>query len=454
MVINNNVAPLGARDIALKAIEAYRRKKVWPDFLLKTFFEKYNIPQKDIALIWRIVGGVIQNMMLLDYYINFYSNIPLNKIHPTARDILRLSFYQIIFLDKIPYSAAVNQGVELAKKYLNPSAVKFVNAVLRKTAKDKQDNCLPEVKADTDLEKLSIKFSHPKWLVDEFIRALGIDETEALLEMNNSDEVAVFAQVNTLHAVADDVFRTLKDNDIDVVSHEWLEDCFELRGAGDVTKLSAFRDGLVYVQDPASRLAIVASGVKSGDLVIDACSAPGGKAFAAAIAMEKCGKILAYDNKLSKVQEIKRGAARLGIDIIKASQKDSTETADELIGVADVVLADVPCSGFGVIRKKPEIRYKSKESIIGLPEKQLQILSNVAKYVKPGGVLLYSTCTVLKCENEDVVSSFLQVNSDFSAEGFALSETLNAPAGMITLWPHRNKTDGFFMCKLRRNTDI
>ena len=449
--MENKTKMLGARDIALKAIEAYRRKRVWPDYLLRTYVGKFNISKNDTALAWRIVGGVIQNMMLLDYYISFYSNIALNKIHPIVFDILRLSAYQIIFLDKVPISAAVNQGVLLTKKYANPNAAKFVNAVLRKIAADADNGCLPKVEAKTDLKRLSIRYSNPEWLTDEFVRALGVDEAETLLKMNNSDDISVFVQVNTLRASTEDVLHSLRDDGTTAAGHQWLSDCIELHNVGDITDLRAFKDGLVYVQDPASRLAIIASGVKSGDLVIDACSAPGGKAFAAAIAMRNQGSVLAYDVKLNKVQEIKRGAARLGIDIIKAGQRDATEFADELVGIADVVIADVPCSGFGVIRKKPEIRYKSRDSIEGLPTIQLQILSNVAKYVKPGGVLLYSTCTILKSENEDVVARFLGVHSNFTAEGFVLPKIGDVSTGMITLWPHRNGTDGFFICRLRKS---
>jgi 16S rRNA (cytosine967-C5)-methyltransferase len=446
----NGYSQLGARDIALKALETYRRNRIWPDYMLKTYFDKFNISKNDSALAWRIVFGVIQNSLLLEYYILKYSKMPIKKIHPTVMDILKLSAYQIIFLDKIPHSAAVDVGVSLARQYSNPQAIGFVNAILRKIALNTANGSLPKVEAESELKRLSIEFSHSEWLIDEFIEALGIEQTIRLLEVNNSADSTIFAQINTLRASAEEVLAAFIDKGVNAKKHEWLDDCICLYGAGDITKHSAFIKGHIYIQDPASRLAIIASGVKPGDFVVDACSAPGGKAFAAAIMMKNCGVVHAYDKKVSKVNEVKNGALRLGIDIIKTHTKNSLITNETLLEKADVVIADVPCSGFGIIRKRPEIRYKTRKDISGLQEIQAKLLSTVSKYVKPGGILLYSTCSILKQENEDIIESFLNDNSEFGLVGFELPEIGNIQEGMITLLPHIHGTDGFFICKMRR----
>ena len=448
--MNMHTEKSDARDIALKALEVYRRNRVWPESVLKSYIEKYAASKKDSALAWRIVFGVIQNLYLLDYYISSFSKIPLKKIHPTVLDILRLSAYQIIYLDRVPNSAAVNTGVHFARKYTNSKAAGFVNAILRKIAVNFDNNNLPKVEEKSDSKRLSIIYSHPEWLVSELIKSIGYEETEALLQINNLVTAKVFIQVNTLRASVADVLAAFSIEKIHAQKHQWLDNCIEIYDAHDITELSAFKEGLFYVQDPASNLVIAASGLKSGDMIIDGCSAPGGKAFAAATTMKNIGKIFAFDIKQNKISEIKQGADRLGIEIIKAQASDSAKSDDSLIKTADIVFADVPCSGFGVIQKKPEIRYKTAQSVSELPMIQSKILRNLASYVKPGGVLMYSTCTVFSNENEDIVANFVSENPEFAFEPFSLPHVGEVSSGMVTLWPQLHGTDGFFICKLRR----
>ena len=441
-----------ARELALKALGAYRRNNARPDAALRGFIERYNISQRDAALAMQITGGVMQNMALCDYYIACYSSIALKKIEPRVLDILRMSIYQILLLDKVPHSAAVNEGAALAGKTANPRAVGFVNALLRKIANAAVNGSLPEI--DGDKERiLSVKYSHPLWLVHEFCLELGAENAEMLLVKNNEKDVPLTAQVNTLLTDYDTVIESLKSAGVKASKHEWLDDCIELRGAGNIERLDAFREGRIYIQDTASRLAVMAAGINPHDFVIDGCAAPGGKSFSAAISMKNTGRILCFDLSAQKLRLITDGAGRLGIKIICVAEKDAISDAAELRGKADVVIADVPCSGFGVIRKKPEIRYKTESDIAGLPEVQKKILTSLSAYVKPGGTLLYSTCTVFQRENESVVKWFLSGNSDFSAESFTLPEIGCIPGGMITLWPHVHGTDGFFICKMKRKTD-
>jgi len=218
---------------------------------------------------------------------------------------------------------------------------------------------------------------------------------------------------------------------------------------GNVEKLDAFKKGYVYVQDPAARLAVKAAGLERGMSVLDACSAPGGKSFAAASEMNGEGHIVACDIHKNKLVRIEKSAERLGVGIIETRTMDAREPDTDLIEAFDAVIADVPCSGLGVIRKKPDIRYKPEEELKGLPVIQSAILRSISKCVKPGGTLLYSTCTVLKLENEDVVRSFLKENPDFALESFELP-FIGKTDGMVTLWPHIHGTDGFFICRMKR----
>ena len=233
--------------------------------------------------------------------------------------------------------------------------------------------------------------------------------------------------------------------------HPWLKDCIIIRDTGDLERLDSFQDGLFYIQDPASRLAVMATGAQPGMRVLDACAAPGGKSFALSIAMEDRGEVISCDLHPHKKKLMEAGAQRLGLSCMKPQTADATVFQAEWEQAFDLVFADVPCSGLGVIRKKPDIRYKDLQPLEGLPEVQGRILDNVCRYVKPGGVLLYSTCTLLARENEHIVDAFLDKNKDFIAESFQLPAPFGAvEEGRLTLWPHRHDTDGFFFAKLRR----
>ena len=473
-----------SREAALRALTAYRRNKAWPELALGGLIERYDLSTRDASLATRILNGVIQNMMLCDYYISRFSTIGIKKIEPNVLDILRISVYQLVFLDKIPPSAAVNEGVALARKAANPRAAGFINAVLRKIALSVQNNNLPEITGDP-LQRLSIKYSHPEWLVREISKGFNshlqnptqnekdsghcrIDgvlppaltassglctdtyAVEQYLAANNNPDLPVFAQVNTLLADVDSALDSLRADGVDAVRHNWLDNCIELRGAGNITRLNAIIKGAIYIQDAAAYLSVMASRPKAGDFIVDGCAAPGGKSFTATIAMKNKGTIIACDINDEKLKRLDESAKRLGISIIDIRKNDALTPEKTLINKADTVFADVPCSGFGVIRKKPEIRYKTDEDTSGLPDVQLKILTSLSSYVKPGGILLYSTCTVLRRENEGVAERFLRENTHFTTEGFSLPGIGNVDSGMITLWPHIHGTDGFFICKLKR----
>ena len=446
---SNTGGGLTAREAAFRALGAYRRADARPDAALGELIDGSSMSAADSALATQLVNGVLQNMAYCDYVASVYSSRKINGLEPRVLDILRISIYQLIFLTKIPHSAAVNEGVTLAKKHTNPQAAGFINAVLRTTAQAAADGRLPEAVGEDDFQRLSIKHSHPEWLVRELCGILGHAAAESVMEINNG-VAPVTAQVNTLLADADTVMALLDNDGAVAQRHSFLENCFELRGQGDIRRLSVFRNGYFYVQDAASRLAVIAAGPAPGDLVIDGCAAPGGKSFAAAIMMKNAGCIKSFDISDKKVTQINDGAKRLGIEIICAEVRDVAAPDEDYLGKADVVFADVPCSGFGVIRKSPEIRYKAEGEIAGLPDIQKKILSNLSSYVRPGGTLLYSTCSILKRENEQVIEAFLLEHKGFKPDGYSLPGIGQIPGGMLTLWPHIHGTDGFFICKMKR----
>lgn len=426
-----------ARDVALTALIACRRQGAWSDGILKQTIGRNGLDRRDAALASHLCYGVLQNQMLLDFEICQYLNGDVRKLQPQVADILRLGVFQLTLCDKIPVSAAVNEAVEQAKRFANRRAAGLVNGVLRNIVRN-LDN-LPQ---PTDL---ATRYSHPQPLVDLLIQAVGQEKIEPLLASHNCAP-EITAQTNTLKITTDALAEQLEALGVNAQSHPWLDDCLILSDSGSVEQLEPFRQGLFYVQDPAAKLAAKCAGVKPGMAVLDCCAAPGGKSFACAIAMENCGHILSCDIHPHKIQLLEKGAARLGIDILTAQVQDASQLRGEWVGQMDVVIADVPCSGLGVIRKKPDIRYKDLSQIRRLPQIQQAILKNQAQYVKPGGVLLYSTCTVLPQENEEVIGCFLAEHPEYAPESLPMAES-----GMVTLLPCDQGTDGFFICKLRRN---
>jgi len=437
-----------AREAALIVLERCRRNQAFSDALLGSVMQGAELSERDRALCTRLCYGVLQNVMLCDYYIDAFT-LKSQKLEPKVRDILRLSVYQMVLMDRIPAHAAVSQGVELCIKCGNERAKGLVNAVLRRIA-DNLDK-LPKIPRNDFCTYLSIKYSTPKELVACFIDTFGPDFTEGLLKANN-EPAAITVQVNTLKTTKQELAAKLESHGLSPVQNVLLPDCFDLVGAGDIAAIEEHTQGLFYVQDAAARLSVIAAQPKPGDRVLDACSAPGGKSFAAALMMKNEGELLACDIHENKLGRVKDGAARLGIHIIETAVMDAAKPMAELHEAFDLVIADVPCSGLGVIRKKPDIRYKSLSEISKLPETQLSLLNGLASCVKAGGVLLYSTCTVLREENDGVIDLFLAQHSDFFAESFELPAPVGrVQEGRLSLYPHIHQTDGFFICKLRKS---
>lgn len=440
---------MDARQVALLTLNACERQGGWSDGALKKQLGQAGLDSRDAALATQLCFGVLQNRLLLDFYLSQFSNIPLKRMESKVVQLLRIGLYQMLFLTRVPHSAAVNSAVELTRQHCkNPRAPGMVNGILR--VLERSLDHLPIIPQNDAVQYLSTLYSHPEWLVEQWLGQLGEEETAKLLAANNTAP-PVTAQVNTCRISSVALLSRLSDVGVDVQMHPWLKDCLMIRDTGDLERLNAFKDGLFYVQDPASRLAVMAAGVQPDMRVLDACAAPGGKSFALSIAMEDRGEVISCDLHPHKKKLMQAGAQRLGLECMNPQTADATEFRSEWEQSFDFVVADVPCSGLGVIRKKPDIRYKSPEPLADLPGVQSRILDNVCRYVKPGGVLLYSTCTLLTRENEAVVQEFLRTHDEFALEGFHLPEPFGqVEEGVLTLWPHRHDTDGFFFAKLRR----
>lgn len=431
---------MSARDTALSVLIACRRQNAWSDGALKQQIAGDGLGRRDAALATRLCYGVLQNQLLLDHWIREFLKVKPSAVQPAVTDILRLAVYQLRFMDKIPASAAVNEAVNQTLRLANPRAAGMVNAILR--------NMLRFPERLTEPDDLSIRYSHPSSLTALLRENVGDEKLEPLLRSHNLCP-ETFVQINSVRTTAQNAEDSLLRDGMQVQKHPWLPGCLQISG-GSIEATSAFRDGLVYVQDPAARLAVTAAGLRPGMRVLDCCAAPGGKSFSAAVDLLDRGSILSCDIHSHKIDLIKKGAVRLGLTCIEAAVQDASVVRSDWIDRYDAVIADVPCSGLGVIRKKPDIRYKDLDQIKGLPEIQSRILEAQSHHVRTGGVLLYSTCTILRRENEEVVTAFLSRHPEFSAEFFSLLGDLSGTDGMLTLLPCDHGTDGFFIARLRR----
>lgn len=422
-----------AREAALRAVTLVRKGKFMSEAVDEAV-RAFKLDRRDAALCSRIVHEAVSNRGYIRSVLESRSKLPMNRLEYVVYDILVIGAAQLLFMDRIPPSAAVNEAVELCRKYEGERATSYVNGVLRRVAENRGEP--PEIfKTVSGAEYLGFRYTLSRWIAEDFVRRRGYEGAEALCRANNA-EPPLTIQVNTLKTSSAELAGALRAAGIEAAPGA-LPDSFDLPPSGLISALPGYDEGHFYVQDAAARLAVEAAALEKGMSVLDACSAPGGKSFAAAIRMGGEGSILACDLKEKRLKRVAEGAKRLGLEgMIECRAMDARTPGEELRGRFDVVIADAPCSGLGVIRRKPEIRYKTDYETASLPAIQLAILSGLAPCVKPGGTLLYSTCTLLERENEDVVRAFLAEN-----EGFTAAEER-------TLWPDIDKTDGFFICRM------
>ena len=433
-----------SRQLVLKILIKMHKNNAYSNILLDDALSKSSLTPQDKKFASALFYGVIEREITLDKIINKYSNRRADKLSVEVRVILQMGLYQLLYLDSVPESAAVNESVNLAKGNKNTAIAGFINALLRSFIRDGKQ--LP--KGKTKLESLALEYSAPEWLIEKWLADYGEVATKTILR-TSLGRAPITIRVNSVKTSADEVINSLEENDVIAEKCDITDNCIEVHNTSAIEKLSSYKDGYFHVQDISSQLCAKALGAKSGDIVLDVCSAPGGKAFTIAEIMGNKGEIYAFDLHEKRAQLIWNGAKRLGLDIIKAGTNNA-KVYNEKIKMADKILCDVPCSGLGVIRRKPEIKFKNPDDFNNLPAIQYEILCTSWKYLKKGGELIYSTCTLSKAENDEVVDKFISEHSD--CEKSILLEHLGGPFGdyKATILPDFCNSDGFFIAKLKK----
>ena len=416
-----------------------QKSKQYSNIALDKALEASTLNEPDRRLAAALFYGVIERQITLDYRISMLSSRKLDSIDPQALCAIRLGLYQLIYMEKIPPHAAINESVDLVSR----KSSGFVNAVLRSHTRDPHFS-FPSREQESE-KYLSVYYSVCSELCKKFIDVYGLERTESIFKAMQAHSGTTL-RANTLKASRAELISHI-DGAIPTASAP-----HGLKISGSVRHTYGFDGGLFFVQDEASQICVKALDARPDMTVMDICSCPGSKSFGAAINMNNRGKLLAFDLHQSKLSLVLDGARRLGIDIIEVAMQDGRQPIEALFGSADRVLCDVPCSGFGVLAKKPELRYKDPAESAALPDIQLKILENACRYVKAGGCLVYSTCTVFPEENEQNIRRFLEANGDFVLTPFSVGE-VTAESGYITLMPDTHSTDGFFIAKLTKRSD-
>ncbi len=432
--------PTNIREAAYKLLTRIEKEKKFAALALDAEVERGSYTDEERAFLTALTYGVVERRLTLDHLITHYTGKTIGRLDLPVVILLRLGMYQILYMDRIPDSAAVNETVKLAARY-SARTKGLINAILRRTVREKDELPLP---TGNSPKALSVRHSIPLWILESWKK----DYPSKLESLCNAVNVTapLTLRVNTLKTTRDALTETLpcKWETID-----GLDSAIRLTENCPVSSLIALAQGDCFVQDAASQTAAMILDAKPGMAVADVCACPGGKSFSIAISMENRGKVHSFDLHESKLPLITDGAKRLGIDIIEAKAHDSSDTLPELVGKMDRVLCDVPCSGLGVLSKKSDLRYKDEESVKALPPLQAAILEASAPYVKVGGVLVYSTCTLKRAENEAVVMAFLAAHPEFEAVVIDACGQV-AKDGMLTLFPDGKGSDGFFIAKMKR----
>lgn len=434
---------VNTRAITLKLLKKIHIDKSYSNILLDKTLSEIDCSAQEKKFISALFYGVIERTITLDAVINKYSKIKTKKLDTDVLLILRLGIYQLLYMDSVPDSAAVNESVKLAKKSKNPSLSGFVNGVLRSFIRN--EKALPEGNSKT--EKLSVQYSCPEWLIDKWFLEYGEDNAVSMLE-SSLGKAPVTIRLNTIKMPEKDIISVLESDGYSI-EETFIKNCYKISGGVSVESSKAYQLGLFYVQDISSQLCSLSLDACEGESVIDVCAAPGGKTFTTAIKMNNSGNVYSFDLHENRVKLINDGAERLGLTNVSAKQNNALVYNGEL-PLADRVLCDVPCSGLGVIRRKPEIKYKNPDDFKELPDIQYNILETSAKYLKSGGILIYSTCTLSKAENDDIVNRFLKEHPEFT--GVSINPEIEKLSDWCaTIIPEYFDSDGFFIAKFKRD---
>lgn len=442
------------REIALKTLYEINVKKAYSNIALDEIIKnnRNKIDEREIGFISELVYGVTTWRLTLDAIINKYSKIKLKKISQWILEILRLGIYQIIFLDRIPKSAAVNESVSLAKRYGHKSSANFVNAILRKIEKKDYEELF---KIENDVERISKTSSMPIWIIEELLKNNNIEEVEKIC-MNSNVRPKISIRVNNLKTNKLQLIKELSEQNC-VVEEGILEDFLVLNKTKNIENMEIFKTGLFTIQDEVAGLVPIILNPSKDEKVLDACSAPGGKTTYLAEIMKNTGEIKAWDIYKHRLKLVEENANRLGIKNIEIQEKDASIYDEVNENKYDKILLDVPCLGIGVLKRKPDIKWKrKKEDIQEITKIQQQILQNCSKYLKKGGKLVYSTCSIINDENENIINKFLEKNKEFKIQKIKLNkkykffEKYIQTDGSLKVYQNQN-TDGFFISLIVRN---
>lgn len=446
---------ISAREIALQVLMAVEEKGAYANLALNKILNKYRPGKLDRAFATELAYGTLRSLNTLDWVLDQFIRQSLSSQTPAVRNILRMGVYQLLFMDRVPPSAACNEGAEMARKYAHAGAVKFVNGVLRNVSRRNKEIKFPRLE-EHPAEHISLRYSHPLWMVERWLTEFGLEDTMALCRANNKPAPNTI-RTNTLKITRAGLAKRLKSEGLVVTETIYAPEGLNIEGFLSVGSMDAFKEGLFQVQDESSMLAARAIMPEPGSYVIDACSAPGGKATHIAQLMENRGRILAVDIHSHKFALIKENSSRLGITIIDGLVKDSAELPEEYYNWAGFVLVDAPCSGLGVLRRRPDARWrKDPASIPAMVELQSGILEGASRCVKEGGVMVYSTCTITREENLGQVEGFLSRHPEFELEDLTsflpleLDFAGTLARGYLQILPHRHRMDGFFIARMRK----
>ena len=446
---------MNEREIILDILLELSKEGEYSNVLIAAVLDKYDyLDAKKKAFIKRVSEGTIERRIQIDYVLDQYSKTPVRKMKPLIRELLRMSAYQILFMEHIPDAAVCNEAVKLAKKRGFRTLQGYVNGVLRNIARGRETISYPDREKDATAY-LSVCYSMPVWLVAHFQKVYGEEVCEKILQAYlERRTVSVRLREALTEEEQEKLLAAWRKACVELQRHPYLPYAVELQKAAGIHRLAGYGEGLFAVQDVSSMLVVEAAGIRPGDTVIDVCAAPGGKTFHAADKLGGTGEVIACDVSRYKTDRIEENRKRLGVENVSVRVQDARLRDDSLLKRADVLLADVPCSGLGVIGRKQDIKYRvTAESLKEIQTLQKEILSNVIEYLKPGGIMMYSTCTMNPGENEEMVN---WICDTFGLERVGMAGQMpkalaeEANQGMIQLLPGVHETDGFFLAKLRR----
>ncbi|WP_455525843.1 16S rRNA (cytosine(967)-C(5))-methyltransferase RsmB [Peptostreptococcus stomatis] len=446
---------MSARYLAYKILFDIEVNGNYSNMALNKYLNEAGLDDQDKGFVTELVYGIIEKKRYLDYMINKVSKINVRKMQHPVKLVLRMGVYQLVYMDGVTDYAAINESVNIMKK-LDKRSASFVNAVLRNISRNLDE--VKDISLNT-VDKLAIYYSYENWIVENLVKEYGFERTEAILRAL-SQKPNIYLRVNrtklrpgqSMDYLVGQIIGRLIDQGLEASRVEGLEEAIKVKGLKSIDKHPLFREGYVSVQDISSILVAKVMNPKRESRVLDLCAAPGGKSTHIGELMENTGHLISQDIFDHKIKLMNIYAERLGLKNMEAKLGDALVLNEDYIGKFDYVLCDVPCSGMGIVRRKPEIKYKKEEEVENLPDLQYQILENASSYLKEGGILIYSTCTIFKQENTDVVDRFLNNHKDYELDDLGpIKEFLGiGDKGLVKILPDRYEMDGFFICRMKK----